>query len=299
MQINGPAALLALPNEILNVIFELLASDDLLCVLTVCQRLHDVGERLLYQNISISENVGVVEDSQSIPAPSVIPYKTSTCCSTVLRRLYLASGITKIQLRWCRDRERQSDYRLTAATQQQLHDFFQACTHIEHLELHIGGLVNRLDDILSGHSFHVRSFSLTGLTNIPSIQQFLHTQPLLLHLHIGDLHEPLQLERNDLLRLERFRGDPRMAASIVPTRPVHWLTFSGQDLSEEVLKIFSSNPNCVRWLDLGSLSVTPTQLVLVSRHFAGIEWLRMKLALRHTLHFSFSGLVSLQLSLLA
>ena len=48
----------------------------------------------------------------------------------------------------------------------------------------------------------------------------------------------------------------------------------------------------VKKLDLSALSVTPMQLLTISKHLTALETLRMRLALRHTLHFTFSGMVN-------
>jgi hypothetical protein len=133
--------------------------------------------------------------------------------------------------------------------------------------------------------------ALSGPVNAP-VEWFLRTQPNIIHLHLGDHHLPVHLAPHDLPSLETFRGDAKTAACILPGRPVLGLALNGHEPTEESLIAFAYTSQPIRRLDLGSLSVTPMQLLTVSKHLTALETLRMRLALRHTLHFTFSGMVS-------
>ena len=123
----------------------------------------------------------------------------------------------------------------------------------------------------------------------------LRAQPTLRDLYLGGdtARQALALTPNDLAWLSSFRGDARVAASVLPGRPVTVLTLSnGGEPSEAVLRACACTARPVRRLDLSALAVTPTQLLAISKHLTQLHALRMRLALRHTLHFTFSGMVS-------
>ena len=85
------------------------------------------------------------------------------------------------------------------------------------------------------------------------------------------------------------------AASLIPGRPVQTLGLVGQEpfVSERDLARLARGSAPVRALDLSAMSVTPTLLRDVSRHLPSVQILRVRLALRHTLHFALSGIVSI------
>lgn len=162
-----------------------------------------------------------------------------------------------------------------------------------------------------------------------SLESILRSLPTLTHLHLP-AHYPLLvgLTPSDLPVLQSFRGSIRCAASVIPGRPVSDLslclssdleTISGlstglgyyggfglphvsypeltggsPSIEQDPLSFLLLGSSPVRKLDLSAMSVTPTQLLFLSKYFGrDLEVLRMKLALRHTLHFTFSGMVSL------
>jgi hypothetical protein len=61
--------------------------------------------------------------------------------------------------------------------------------------------------------------------------------------------------------------------------------------TEEDLARIAAGSIPVRELDLSGMSVTPTLLRSVSRHLSHVEWLKVRLALRHTLHHALYGIV--------
>jgi hypothetical protein len=61
--------------------------------------------------------------------------------------------------------------------------------------------------------------------------------------------------------------------------------------TEEDLARIATGSTPVRALDLSGMSVTPTLLRSVSRHLSHVESLKVRLALRHTLHYALSGIV--------
>ncbi|PAV19575.1 hypothetical protein PNOK_0450900 [Pyrrhoderma noxium] len=162
-----------------------------------------------------------------------------------------------------------------------------------------------------------------------SLESILRSLPTLTHLHLPAHYPPLVgLTPSDLPVLQSFRGSIRCAASVIPGRPVSDLslclssdleTISGlstglgyyggfglphvsypeltggsPSIEQDPLSFLLLGSSPVRKLDLSAMSVTPTQLLFLSKYFGrDLEVLRMKLALRHTLHFTFSGMMLL------
>ena len=142
----------------------------------------------------------------------------------------------------------------------------------------------------------LRTLALRGIGIPPSLEleRILLNHPTLLHLRLSDYHRALvHLSPADVPHLRSFRGYPATAASILPGRPVQALGLVGRCelATEEVLARIAAGSIPVRALDLSGMSVTPTLLMSVSRHLSHVEWLKVRLALRHTLHYALSGIV--------
>lgn len=283
-----PRTLLDLPNETLNHVFVFLGSASLSALMRVCPRLRDIGERPLYTDVFLSDSV------DGDPNTVVIPPRTLACCNVVANRPYLAQCIRRLQIRWTRDRARRlTECRLAPVVMQKLRELLRAANQIETLELHLAGLPANYDfgSLLDVTTFRLHRLALSGPPDA-QIEGFLSTQPFVTYLHLADHHRPVLLSPECLPLLGTFRGNVRYAASIVPGRPVSTLILSGHEISEQQLMALACGREPVRNLDLSALSVTPTQLLTISKHLTALETLRMRLALRHTLHFTFSGMVS-------
>jgi len=102
--------------------------------------------------------------------------------------------------------------------------------------------------------------------------------------------EYLPLEALPLLT--SFRGSADAAASILPGRPVQYLSLIGEDsdVNRDNLPRMTYTTRPLRFLDLSAMSIRPMLLRNVSTYLPTIESLRLRLALRHTLHYSFSGI---------
>ena len=146
----------------------------------------------------------------------------------------------------------------------------------------------------------LRTLALHGLGSPPAteLERVLHRHPALQHLRLGDYHRALRLAPTDVPHLRSFRGCPATAASVLPGRPVQALGLVGgcgcecelaMTTAEEVLARIAAGSVPVRVLDLSGLCVTPALLRSVSRHLSHVEWLKVRLALRHTLHYALSG----------
>jgi F-box associated protein len=157
----------------------------------------------------------------------------------------------------------------------------------------------------------LRTLALHGIGSPPSLEleRLLHLHPTLLHLRLSDYHRALHLSPTDVPHLRSFRGYPATAASILPGRPVQALGLvggggggggglAGWELpTEDDLARIAAGSIPLRALDLSAMSVTPTLLRSLSRHLSHLEWLKVRLALRHTLHYALSGIVRHVMSL--
>ena len=185
------------------------------------------------------------------------------------------------------------------------------CNGLESLELALGlsggGISPR--GALQGCFFpSLRLFALSGVGRgslnpklyprpSPPIEWFLSAAPSIQHLRLADCYETLSLQPSHLPLLTTFRGSAPTAASVLPGRPVQLLSLVGHEfVTERDLQRIACSSARIRWLDLSSMSVTPILLRDISRHLFGVEYLKLKLALRHTLHHALSGIVSVFLS---
>lgn len=136
------------------------------------------------------------------------------------------------------------------------------------------------------------------------LASFLARTPSITQLRLADLHAPLTLPPPPLALpvLLSFRGSAPTAASLLPGRPVHTLALVGdrfittRDLTRIAMAGMGPNTSAssVRLLDLSLMSVTPLLLRDFSQHLGrSVVCLRVRLALRHTLHHALSGIVSL------
>ncbi|EKM50140.1 uncharacterized protein PHACADRAFT_264701 [Phanerochaete carnosa HHB-10118-sp] len=281
----------------LATVFENLQADVLVQVVRVCRRFHAVAERALYTNIAVAENV---------PRSSPVPHKTVTFCHTILTHPHLAESPKKVAVRWVTESGPREPYMQHIEPVLQLLNRALRMLHgLESLELALGMSGGSISSrgILSDCAFpHLRLFALSGVgrgglpakthpTPTPPIEWFLAETPSIVHLRLADCYEVLHLSAADLPCLRTFRGSAPTAASVLPGRPVQLLSLVGHEfVTERDLERIACASVRIRWLDLSSMSVTPLLLRDISRHLFGVEHLKVKLALRHTLHHAMSGI---------
>ncbi|EJF59371.1 hypothetical protein DICSQDRAFT_182034 [Dichomitus squalens LYAD-421 SS1] len=296
-----------LPNETLSAIFDNLSPSALTTVARASHRFRSVAERILYASIAIQE---------ALPRASPTPTRTHTCASTLLARPHLADAVRKLSIRWHTDPGPREEY-LPAALPvlRTLNAALRTLRALEQLELALGLAGAPLDAraVLDGCAFpFLRVFAFSGvgrgalspkLYTAPSapVAWFLAGTPALEQLHLLDCYEALELPPRALPRLQLFRGSAPAAASVLPGRPVRLLGLVGHEfVTERDLGRIARASEPVRGLDLSLMSVTPILLRDISRHLGGaVEVLKVKLALRHTLHFALSGIVSTPLRFLS
>ncbi|KAI8985729.1 hypothetical protein BD414DRAFT_508113 [Trametes punicea] len=297
-----------LPNETLHAIFENLSPGSLATVIRTSHRFRLIAERVLYSSITIVE---------SLPHRAPTPINTAICANTLLSRPHLSEIVRRLTIRWQTDPGPREPFVAAAELALALlHRALQTLVHLEQLELALGLTGGTLDArvVLEGCTFPaLRVFALSGvgrgslspkLYHPPpapeggnalgaSVAHFLAATPSIEHVRLLDCYETLEVPPQALPHLATFRGSAIAAASVLPGRPVQSLGLVGHEfITERDLQRIARTSVPVRYLDLSMMSVTPTLLRDISRHLgAVVEVLKVKLALRHTLHFALSGIL--------
>lgn len=295
---------MALPNELLAAIFHELDPSTLAVAARVSSHFNAVAERRLYSSIHITDIL-----SEQSPHP----LKTLRWCEAIRQRAYLFDSARKLYIRWQSDRSAppvQGQHLLDAC--EQLGAVVQLLGPLESLDLFLGPAnlirgyqdppIHAIESVIRGCQFtHLLSCSLGAESAkgvqpyTPVLTSFLLSPSTLRHLKLSDLHSGLRdLPPDALPHLCSFRGSADAAASILPGRPVRCLSLVGQDsdVNRENLPRMTRTTVPLRYLDLSAMSIRPMLLRNISTYLPTVESLRMKLALRHTLHYSISGIVS-------
>lgn len=293
---------IALPNETLAAIFEQLTPSTLANISFVSTQFRAVAERLLYANINVA-------DILTSTSPS--PRRSLRCCHSILRRPHLAETVKKFHLRWQIHPNEPFDSELLELALPLLRDALRTLTQLESLELYLGPINLRASQAYPGPSIHPIERVVDGL-QFPSLRNcslgaewakgvqpygdilaaFLISLPILRHLRLSDHHGVLHLPPEALPSLSSFRGSPDSAAYLLPGRPVHTLSLVGQDsdVNRTNLPRLTHTTVPLRSLDLSAMSVRPILLQNIASFIPTIEVLKVRLALRHTLHYAMSGI---------
>jgi hypothetical protein len=299
---------MALPNETLAAIFHDVHPSTLAVAARASSRFNAVVERILYSSIHITD---------TLSEKSTLPLKTMWWCEAIRRRPHLFENARNLNIRWQGDPlapPAQMQYLLDAC--EQLGAVLPLLSSLESLDLFLGPAnlvpgyhhqqppMHAIERVIRDCYFpHLRSCSLGAENGVgsqpytPILTSFLSSLAALRHLRLSDLHSALQdLHPAALPHLSSFRGSADAAASILPGRPVQYLSLVGQDsdVNSENLPRMIRTTVPLRYLDLSAMLVRPTLLRNVSTFLPTVESLRVKLALRHALHYSltFSGIVS-------
>ncbi|KAI0630677.1 hypothetical protein C8Q77DRAFT_1160225 [Trametes polyzona] len=290
-----------LPNETLHSIFQHLSQGTLTTVLRASHRFRLIAEHILYASITIVE---------TLPRAAPTPRHTATCAETILKRPHLSEVVRRLAIRWQTDPGPRDEYVAAAGpVLDVLHRALLTLVHLERLDLALGLAGGTLDAraVLDGCSFpSLRIFALSGVgrgsmspklyaaaapTPPVPIAWFLAATPSIEQLRLLDCYETLELPPDALPQLAAFRGTAIAAATVLPGRPVQLLGLVGHEfITERDLERIARASAPIRYLDLSMMSVTPLLLRDISRHLRAVEVLKVKLALRHTLHFALSGI---------
>ncbi|PPQ85660.1 hypothetical protein CVT24_012829 [Panaeolus cyanescens] len=296
---------MALPNETLHTIFAQLPPSTLAVLACVSYRFNAVAERILYSSISITD---------FLSGSSPHPLRTLWWAESMRRRPHLIEAIKKLHIRWQADPSVPPPHYLLGACDR-LAEVVRHLVFLESLDLFMGPAnlisnfphppgyfepqMHAVERVLRDCRFpQLRSCALgaewtkNGQPYTTTLIAFLASLSNLRHLKLSDLHSPVVLPPSVLPLLTSFRGSADAAASILPGRPVHYLALIGQDsdLNRDNLRLMTYGSVPLRYIDLSAMSARPNILKLVSTYLPTVESLRVKLALRHTLHYSFSGI---------
>ncbi|KAJ7623245.1 hypothetical protein FB45DRAFT_99894 [Roridomyces roridus] len=294
---------MSLPNETLVAVLDGLPASVLADVARVSRRLNAVAERLLYSAISITD---------LLSGSSPVPARTLQCCRSILSRPHLVDTIKRLHIRWHGDFRSLSPHALAAACTN-VGIALQTLVALEGLDIFLGPAnlanvphnpVHAIERILGSCALPSLRFCSLGAEWSKDVRPytdilpaFLSTACRLTHLKLSDHHQPiLALSHGALPALFYFRGSPYTAASLLPGRPVQYLALIGQDsdVSPENLRQIALTSAPLRSLDLSAMQVRPILLRHISIHLAApLEILKVRLALRHTLHYALSGIALL------
>jgi len=313
-----------LPNEVLTAVLSFLPTASLQQALLISQRFRALTELLLYTSVSIQEAVQLTGSQDGGP------YKTWRWCRTILERPHLVHCVKSLTIKWFADHHakhaNQHPYYTRPAHPAaaaligdidlepvfiELATILPNLTLLESLELQLPTPASRPSDpethlalgnrLLRPTSFpNLSHLAISGL--VPPPQFFLPSScPSLTTLRFSDIHElPYPLPYGALPNLSSFKGSPATAAAVLPGRPVRSLSLVGFDylrIAEwegisRVQSIEDPGYRGIETLDLSGMSVTPNLLRDVARWVPTVKGLKIRLALRHTLHHTLGGIVS-------
>ena len=290
-----------LPNETLSAIFSQLSPDSLARLAQVSVRFQAVAERVLYSSISIRDILS--EDSP-------IPWRTLRCCRSILLRSHLVDSMSVLHIRWQTDPNSPSSRPRLASASAKLAESLHRLTSLVSLDLILGPVnlalsfpdtLHAIERIIYGTHFPYLRYCSLGADWIKGartyngvLNTFLVSLPELRHLRLIDHRSPIQIPATALPHLSSFRGSPDTAASLLPGRPVQNLQLIGHDsdINRENLPRFSNTTTPIRFIDLSVMSIRPTLLRNIALYLPTVKMLKIKLALRHTLHYALAGAVS-------
>jgi hypothetical protein len=294
---------MALPNETLSAIFHELSPSSLATVARLSARFNGVAERILYSSVYITDIL-----SESSP----LPYRTLWWCEAMRRRAHLFESARKLHIRWQVDASSCPPSPYLANACEQLAGVVRLLVPLESLDLFLGPAnlvpghhrppLHAVERVIRDCRFSQLRACALGAEGAKGAQPytgtllaFLASLTHLRHLRLSDVHSALDLPPGALPHLSSFRGSADAAASLLPGRPVHYLALVGEDsdVNRDNLPRMTCTTVPLRYLDLSAMSVRPLLLRNVSTYLPTVESLRVKLALRHTLHYAFSGIVSL------
>lgn len=310
----------SLPNEILTGILSFLPTVSLQQSLLISHRFRALTELLLYASVSIQEVVQLTGSHDGGP------YRTWRWCRTILERPHLTQYVKSLTIKWLTDHRARHSSRHQYHTAAPIRDIdlepvfvelatiLPNLTLLESLELHLPSPTSKNPDsgvhlalgnrLLRPTAFPNLSYlAISGL--VPPPQFFLPSScPSLTTLRFSDIHElPYPFPHDALPKLSNFKGSPATAAAILPGRPVRSLSLVGSEylratewegISQVQPTINSTTYRGIETLDLSGMSVTPNLLRDVARWIPTVKDLKIRLALRHTLHHALGGIVSCQ-----
>ncbi|KAL1742114.1 hypothetical protein HDZ31DRAFT_66263 [Schizophyllum fasciatum] len=290
-----------LPNETLAAIFSFLAPSEIVTLTCASRRFNAVAERILYASIAISDTL---DDAQ------VLPYRTLRFCDAILRRGHLHDVVKHLGVRW-----HAAENCDKASVAQPLRDVgcwrlraaLRTLPALESLELLLGPANLGPDANMHAIEITIHECALPHLRYCsfgtewakdarpygPVLDAFLGAcAGALHHLKLYDHRGVVNVPPGIFPQLVSFRGYANAAASLLPSNGVTYLALTGQDsdVTRENLPRMALGRVPLRYLDLAGMSVRPVLLRSVAECFPALEGIKIRLALRHTLHYAMSGI---------
>jgi len=281
---------MSLPSETLFAVCATLSPSSLATLARVSVRFNSIAERVLYSSIIVFDD------------------RTIIWAEALKRRPHLLDIVRRVQIRWTTPP--QYHHQLLDICER-VNNVLRYCVSLDALELLVGpanlaigtGSIHPIERIVHGCAFpNLRTCSLGAewakgaQTYSNTLVAFLSRLPAVTALRISDLRGSTleMLPPTALPLLASFRGTADAAASLLPGRPVHHLALVGQDsdVGRENLVRFTFTRTPLKHLDLAAMTIRPMLLRIISAHLPSLESLRIRFALRHTLHYAFTGIVS-------
>ena len=295
---------MALPNETLAAILSELPPPSLAAVACVSVRFNAVAERILYASVYIAETL-----SEASP----LPYRTLHWCEAMRRRPHLFDAARRLHIRWQSTSPPTQPSPYLPSACDELARVLRHLSLLESLDLFLGPAnlvpatnqhppLHAVERAVAGCRFAQLRACALGADAAKGAQAYTRAlgaflgalPPALRALRLDLAGAPPGLSPRALPSLTHFRGSADAAAALLPGRPVRALALVGDDadVTRENLPRMAATAGALRALDLSAMPARPLLLRNVSTHLPAVESLRVRLALRHTLHYSFSGIVS-------
>ncbi|KAF8713688.1 hypothetical protein RHS03_00474, partial [Rhizoctonia solani] len=278
-----------LPNEILTIIMKLVSVNDLTNVVRVCQRLHSVGMRVLYGNISLTDTVTL--DIMGNPDALVT---TSQCCATVVRRPLLANIVFRLNIELKASSNR-VDWKLPGSVIAPIGTMLRQLPNLAHLELRVLG--TSLSEILSGCPFSLKTFSCDTCDPRP-LHNFLINQPELTELHLVGPTQPVGsffLNHRYGQKIRKVSGTLDVVASVAPGRPVEEIRIVDAFLNTEMIRtrisLLTASKSTIKTFRIVTVICQINMIEVIAEHLPNIEVLGLHVLAPSDRHIPYVNLL--------
>ncbi|CAE6466407.1 unnamed protein product [Rhizoctonia solani] len=278
-----------LPNEILTIIMKHISVNDLTNVVRVCQRLHTVGMRVLYGNISLTDTVTL--DVMGNPDALIT---TSQCCATFVRRPLLANIVFRLNIELKASSNR-VDWKLPGSVIAPIGTMLRQLPNLAQLELRVLG--TSLSEILSGCPFSLRTFSCDTCDPRP-LHDFLVNQSELIELHLVGPTQPVGsffLNHRYAQKLRKVSGTLDVVASVVPGRPIEEIRIVDAFLNTEMIRtrinLLTTSRSAIKVFRIVTVICQVSMIEVIAEHLPKIEVLGLHVLAPSDRHIPYVNLL--------